>query len=60
MVQFKLLVVSSGPEERKIDADDAGFLGAGEQSRVGDAGAADGNRLRVLKRVGLLGVNVAD
>ena len=54
MVQIELLVVAAVAGEREIDADDAGFLGACKQSRIGAAGAADRNGLRVLQIVGLI------
>ena len=38
MVEFELLVVAAVAGEREIDADDAGFLGASEQPRIGAAG----------------------
>ena len=40
--------------QREIDADDAGFLGAREQPRIGAAGAADRNGLRILQVIGLV------
>ena len=55
MVEVELLVVAVEPGERKIDADHAGFLGAGEQPRIGRAGAADRDGLRILQIVGLVG-----
>ena len=48
MVEPELLVVAAETADREIDADDAGFLGAGEQPRIGAAGAADRDGLRVL------------
>ncbi len=60
MVEPELLVVAAEAAEREIDADDAGFLGAGEQPRVGAAGAADRDGLRVLQIVGLVGPDRAD
>ena len=35
MVEVELLIVAADIDERKIDADDADFLGPGEQPRVG-------------------------
>ena len=60
MVEPELLVVAAEADERKIDADDAGFLGAGEQPRIGAAGAADRDGLRILQIVGLVGADRAD
>ena len=54
MVQVELLVVAAVAGEREIDADDAGFLGAGEQPRIGAAGAADRDGLRILQVIGLI------
>ena len=54
MVQLELLVVAAVAGQREIDADDAGFLGAREQPRIGAAGAADRNGLRILQVVGLI------
>ncbi len=56
----ELLVVAAETGEREIDADDAGFLGAGEQPRVGAAGAADRDGLRILQVIGLIGPHRAD
>ena len=60
MVEAELLVVAAETGERKVDADDAGFLGAGEQPRIGAAGAADRDRLRILQIVGLVGPDGID
>ena len=60
VVEPELLVVAAETAERKIDADDAGFLGAGEQPRIGAAGAADRDGLRILQIVGLVGPDGAD
>ena len=54
MVEPELLVVAAFAEQREIDADDAGFLGASEQPRIGAAGAADRNGLRILQVIGLI------
>ena len=54
MVQPELLVVAAMADEREVDADDAGFLGAGEQPRIGAAAAADRDRLRILQVIGLI------
>ena len=54
MVQPELLVVAAVAGQREIDADDAGLLGACEQPRIGAAGAADRNGLRILQVVGLI------
>ena len=60
MVEPELLVVAAEAGEREIDADDAGFLGAGEQPRIGAAGAADRDRLRLLQIIGLVGSDRVD
>ena len=54
MVELELLVVAAVAGEREVDADDAGFLGAGKQPRIGAAGAADRDGLRILQVVGLI------
>ena len=60
MVEAELLVVAAEAPDREVDADDARFLGAGEQPRADAAGAADRDRLRVQQVVGLVGAHVAD
>src|SRR4029079_5693734 len=40
--------------QREIDTDDAGFLGSRKQPRIGAAGAADRNGLRIQQIVGLV------
>jgi hypothetical protein len=60
MVEFELLVVAAETADREIDADDTGFLGAGKQPRIGAAGAADRDGLRILQIVCLLIVRGAD
>ncbi len=46
MVEPQFLVVAAEAADREIEADDAGFLGAGEQPGVDAAGAAGRNGLR--------------
>src|SRR5579863_4434314 len=60
MVEFELTVITAGSENRKIDTDNAGFLGTREQARISAAGAADRDGLRVLKIIGLIGSDRAD
>ena len=60
MVQPELLVVAAEADQREVHADHAGFLGAGEQPRIGGDGAADRERLRLLQIVGLIIVLGAD
>ena len=60
VVEAELLVVAAETGERKIDADHAGFLGAGEQPRIGRTGAADRDGLRILQIVGLVGADGSD
>ena len=60
MVESERLVVAAETGQRKIEADDAGFLGAGEQPRIGRAGAADRDGLRILQIVGLIGAGGSD
>jgi hypothetical protein len=54
MVEPELLGVAAETADREIDADHAGFLGAGEQPGIGAAGAADCDGLRVLEVIGLI------
>ena len=60
MIERELLVVAAETADGKIDADDAGFLGAGEQPRIGAAGAADRDGLRIQQIIGLIGPHSAD
>ncbi len=60
VVEAELLVVAAEAGAGKVDADHAGFLGAGEQPRIGAAGAADRDGLRIQQIVGLVGPDGAD
>ena len=59
MVEIERLVVAAGIGERKIDADHRHFLGAGKQPRIGAAGRAGRDGLRIEQIVGLIGLLAA-